>query len=270
VKERSALPFLDMNRRTFLATSASLTAAACWTPTEPRTAGVDELLARPGSPSQTLGAGQHNLGIGTSLFPGILPVRDGILYLPSSHASSSAMPLLVLLHGSGGEAANWFGSYLQRAERHQFAMLAVDSRDYTWDLLADGSFGPDVRFIDEALTWTFDRVRVDAARIALVGFSDGASYALSLGLSNGNLFSRIVAYSGCSVLVDTLRGKPKIFAAHGVNDDVLPIAPCARAYVSALLAKGYAVEYHEFDGGHELPDAISTAAMDWLDSSWRA
>jgi predicted esterase len=147
-------------------------------------------------------------------------------------------------------------------------MLAVDSRGYTWDLLADGSFGPDVRFIDDALAWTFDRRRIDASRIALVGFSDGASYALSLGLSNGGLFSRVVAFSGCTVVSNDLRGKPQVFAAHGIEDNILPIAPCGRAYVSALLAKGYSVTYQEFEGGHEVPDAISTAAMDWLDASW--
>jgi phospholipase/carboxylesterase len=260
-----------MNRRTFLTASASaLAVSSCWTPAEPRTPAVDELLARPVAPRQVLGPGQHDLGIGVSRFPGILPARDGILYLPLSHTTSSTMPLLVLLHGAGGAASSWFGSYVQRAELHQFAMLAIDSRDYTWDLLADGNYGPDVRFIDEALSWTFDRVRVDARRVALVGFSDGASYALSLGLSNGNLFSRIIAFSGCAVEVDTLRGKPRIFAAHGVEDDVLPIAPCARAYVAVLLQKGYSVEYHEFEGGHELPDAISTTAMDWLESSWRS
>jgi phospholipase/carboxylesterase len=260
-----------MNRRTFLAAGASALAVSwsCSESTAPRTPAVDELLARPGNPRQQLTAGRHDLGIGVSPFPGVLPARDGILYLPLSHTTSSAIPLLVLLHGAGGEASNWFGSYLQRAELHQFAMLAIDSRDYTWDLLSDGHFGPDVRFIDAALAWTFDRVRVDAQRVALVGFSDGASYALSLGLSNGGLFSRVVAYSGCTVISDSLRGKPKIFAAHGINDDVLPIAPCGRAYVSALLEKGYSVDYQEFVGGHEVPDAISTAAMNWLDATWK-
>ncbi|HEY4303192.1 MAG TPA: alpha/beta fold hydrolase [Gemmatimonadaceae bacterium] len=260
-----------INRRGFVAASVStlLASWSCTTTTQPRTPDADELVARPGTPSQSLAAGQHALGIGVSRFPGILPARDGILYLPSAHTSANAIPLLILLHGSGGEASDWFGSYLQRAELHQFAMLAIDSRDDTWDLLTDGHFGADVRFIDQALGWTFNRVRVDAQRVALVGFSDGASYALSLGISNGGLFSRIVACSGCAVLADNLRGKPAIFASHGVEDDVLPIAQCARTYVPALRAKGYSVEYQEFEGGHELPDAVSTSAMSWLDTSWK-
>ncbi len=258
-----------MSRRAFLAASGSVLAAwSCSNVAAPRIAATDELIARPGPPIRHLGAGRYALGLGVSELPGIVPPRDGILYLPSSHTTTEPIPLLVLLHGAGGSASNWFGSYLQRAELHQFAMLAVDSRDYTWDLFSRGDFGEDVRFMDRALTWTFDRVRVDSQRVALVGFSDGASYALSLGLSNGELFSRLVAYSGCIVESKHLRGKPRIFAAHGVEDDVLPIVPCSRTYVSTLLQKGYSVEYQEFEGGREVPDAVSTAALSWLDSSW--
>lgn len=266
ISNRSAL-----SRRSFLAVGASAFAAwSCGSTTEPRVLAVDELGSRPKASRTTLAPGRYDLGIGVSRFPGILPARDGILYLPASHPTSAPIPLLVLLHGAGGEAASWFGSYLQRAEAHQFAMLAIDSREDTWDLLDGGVYGPDVRFIDQALAWTFDRVRVDANRCALVGFSDGASYALSLGLSNGTLFSRIVAFSGCTVAVDNVRGKPEIFAAHGIDDDVLPIASCARVYVPLLRENGYAVEYQEFAGYHELPDAVSTAGMNWLDTSWSA
>lgn len=263
---------MPIDRRRFLVAGAATLAASwsCSNVTAPRVAAADELISRPRVPTQPLGAGKYDLGIGVSRFPGVLPVRDGILYLPSSHTTTTPIPLLVLLHGAGGSASSWFGSYIQRAELHQFAMLALDSRDYTWDLLAGGEFGPDVRFIDDALAWTFDRVRVHPQRVALVGFSDGASYALSLGISNGDLFSRLVAYSGCGVVADTLRGKPKVFVAHGVEDDVLPITPCGRAIVSTLLGQGYSVQYQEFEGGHEVPDAISTAAMTWLDTSWNA
>jgi predicted esterase len=34
-------------------------------------------------------------------------------------------------------------------------------------------------------------VAIDPARVAIGGFSDGATYALSLGLINGDLFKRV-------------------------------------------------------------------------------
>jgi predicted esterase len=73
-------------------------------------------------------------------------------------------------------------------------MLFVDSRGQTWDGIR-GGFGPDVDFLDGALEKVFGMVAVDPNRLALGGFSDGATYALSLGLVNGDLFPRIVAFS---------------------------------------------------------------------------
>jgi predicted esterase len=58
-----------------------------------------------------------------------------------------------------------------------------------------GSYGPDVDFINRSLQYVFDRYTVDPARLGIAGFSDGASYALSLGLPNGDLFSHIIAFS---------------------------------------------------------------------------
>lgn len=57
------------------------------------------------------------------------------------------------------------------------------------------TFGPDVDYINKSLEYVFSRYLIDPRRLGLAGFSDGASYALSLGLPNGDLFSHIVAFS---------------------------------------------------------------------------
>jgi phospholipase/carboxylesterase len=260
-----------IGRRSFVSigTSALVALWSCRSSTDPSAAAADHLVSRPGSPSLNIGSGMHSLGLGESPLPGF-PVRDGLLYIPQSHDASTPIPLLVLLHGAGASGSDWFGSYKDRAELHQFAMLAPDSRDPTWDVIETGAFGPDVRFIDRALGWTFARLLVDQERLAIVGFSDGASYALSLGLSNGDLFSRVVAYSGCILSPGQLRGKPKVYMTHGTADPVLPIDGCSRVIAPELRASGYLVDYVEFDGGHEVPSDVSTAAMTWLAQSWGA
>ena len=48
---------------------------------------------------------------------------------------------------------------------------------------------------DEALVRVFATYPVDPTHLAISGFSDGASYALSLGLANADLFTHIVAFS---------------------------------------------------------------------------
>ena len=60
-------------------------------------------------------------------------------------------------------------------------LVAPESRGATWDWFATSSFGPDVAFIAAALAQARALYAVDAARLGMQGFSDGATYALSLG-----------------------------------------------------------------------------------------
>jgi phospholipase/carboxylesterase len=199
------------------------------------------------------------LGLGS----GLAGSRDGLLYVPASYSPDTAAPLFIGLHGAGGDADNW-ESYPGRAEDRGMVFLAPDSRFGTWDVI-QSSFGVDVEFIDRALQYTFERCRIDPERIALGGFSDGASYALSLGIRNGDLFSHLVAYSpGFYVAADSPVGTPPVFVSHGTLDNVLPVTISQNAIVPTLQEDGYDVTYEEFDGGHEVPAAISEMALDWF------
>ena len=143
-------------------------------------------------------------------------------------------------------------------------VLIPESREYTWDLIL-GRYGPDVEFIDRALAYTFERYSVDPSKILLGGFSDGASYALSLGVSNGDLFTHLIAFSpGRLDYGDPIVGRPEVFVSHGLIDAVLPVQASRETIVPDLRDKGYSVEYREFIGGHSVPGDIADAAMDWF------
>ncbi|MEW5915329.1 MAG: phospholipase, partial [Gemmatimonadota bacterium] len=195
--------------------------------------------------------------------PPIAAMRNGLLYVPRSYDRSKPAPLIVLLHGAGGRARNWFGSYGARSETLGAIMLAPESRGSTWDAI-HGDFGPDIPFVNSALRYTFEHCAIDPRRIALAGFSDGATYAISLGMANGDLFTHIVAFSPGFVREHTPVGKPPIFISHGTRDQILPIEVTSRAIVPALKRRGYSVEYVEFDGRHEVPPAISTQGWEWF------
>jgi len=189
------------------------------------------------------------------------------MYVPQDYSHDSSYPLFIGLHGAGGDADNWNGSYPDRAEDRGMIFLAPDARDSSWDIMTfpERTFGPDVEFIDEMLQFAFERCRIDPNRIALGGFSDGASYALSLGVGNGDLFTHLVAYSpGFYAIPDPVVGRPAVFVSHGPHDTVLPFHNTATSIVPTLENDGYDVTFHEFDGGHEVPAEVSTLALDWF------
>jgi len=170
---------------------------------------------------------------------------------------------VLMLHGAGGHAHHGLGVLGPLAEAHGVILLAPASRDRTWDVIVDG-YGADVELIDRALAWVFSRYAVDAGRLAVGGFSDGASYALSLGIGNGELFTHVLAFSPGFVAPVEQQGAPDIFISHGTDDRVLPIGRCSRRIVPMLQRAGYAVEYREFTGGHTIPPAIGQEAVEWF------
>jgi phospholipase/carboxylesterase len=197
--------------------------------------------------------------------PGIhaLQVGGGVLYVPPGYRPEQAAPLIVMLHGAGGQAKPSLDVLRPAADRDGLLLLAPQSRGSTWDAIR-GDFGPDAKQIDRDLAEVFSRYSVDPARVAIAGFSDGASYALSLGLSNGELFKAIVAFSPGFIPPNDFRGKPRVYVSHGTRDDVLPIDLCSRALVPRLRSRGYAVAYREFDGPHAVPQEIVGEAVRWL------
>jgi phospholipase/carboxylesterase len=200
--------------------------------------------------------------------PGLHPLaldhdRDGLLYLPVAHEARSPAPLILMLHGAGADAHDVLPTLQSLADALDIVLLLPESRSHTWDLLGPG-YGPDVQFIDRALDALFSRVRIDPARVAIAGFSDGGSYALSLGLANGDLFTHVLAFSPGFAVVDEQVGRPHIFISHGRDDRVLPVDACSRTLVPRLEKAGYDVRYHEFEGGHAVPEYIAGEAADWF------
>jgi predicted esterase len=100
--------------------------------------------------------------------------------------------------------------------------------------------------------------------VAVAGFSDGASYALSIGLASGDLFAHVLAWSPGFLAPSDAVGRPRVFVSHGIHDRVLPIDRCSRRLVPVLRADGYDVHYQEFDGGHSVPPDVLAGSLDRL------
>lgn len=250
---------MTVPRRDFMraASGALLALAGCGSLTGPGS-GSPRLSARPRTPNTQVTPGQ--------LIPLNLPDPYGSgLYVPTSYQSTVPIPFLLALHGAGGSATGQLALMRPLAEQYGFALLAVSSRNSTWDAI-NGSFGPDIDYLDQALAFAFQRCNVDPTRLGVEGFSDGASYTLALAVVNGDLFRRAIAFSPGFIpsFDDAPNGDPEFFFSHGRQDTVLPIDCGTRRLASLLQADDYRVSVNEFDGVHEVPAEIADRAAQWL------
>jgi len=147
-----------VTRRTFLAASGAAAALG---------------FSVPAAAADAVRIGQQPLKLGSD--------RDGVLFVPKGYKPEVAAPLVLMFHGAGGTGLGVSYTF-DVADDLGIIVLAPDSRDEaTWDFLVHG-YGEDVEFIGVALRDTYARCNVDRKRMAIAGHSDGASYALSLGL----------------------------------------------------------------------------------------
>jgi phospholipase/carboxylesterase len=245
-----------VSRRRFLAQGIAAAATVACGGTSPNTPSQDgRFVVNPVAPTGSVQPGDSLLGLS--------PTRDARLYVPPSYDPARPTPLLLGFHGAGGSGTGWLNSTRGMADAHGFVILAPDSRDVSWDAIR-GAFGPDIDFISSALAATFERVNVDSTRMAIGGFSDGATYALSVGLANGDAFPKVIAFSPGFVIDAPPHGQPRFFIAHGTSDQILPINNCSRRIVPILRNGGYDVTYHEFAGGHRIDEVERENAFTWM------
>ena len=212
------------------------------------------LSARPRAEVKTSRTGQLTLGLES--------YRDAILQIPKN-PGDTPLPLFVMLHGATQSAEDMFWYLGSAHEEAGIAVLAPNSRDTTWDAIGGGPFAEDVNHLNRALERVFETTAIDPARVSVGGFSDGASYALSLGLINGDFFNSIIAFSPGFVIHGDLHGQPHIFISHGTHDHILPIDRCGRRLATGLKDNGYDVTFREFDGDHEIPADVAREGLSW-------
>jgi phospholipase/carboxylesterase len=212
------------------------------------------ITARPAAPSGSCVPGLYPLGLASG--------RDGHLFIPTAAKTAKRLHLLVFLHGATFDSQEGLDALRDDAEREGFVLLAPDTRGRTWDAIRD-NFGPDVEFLNRALGQVYLRCAVDAAHITIAGFSDGASYALSLGIANGDVFSKVIAFSPGFIIPAGANGKPLIFITHGTRDQILPIEQTSRRIVEGLQGSGYNVVYREWDGPHAMSRKLIEEALKW-------
>ncbi|MBZ0272552.1 alpha/beta fold hydrolase [bacterium] len=145
------------------------------------------------------------IALSAFLVLGVAPVQpewqatDGGKYLlfPSRAANTGAKPLVVVLHGYGGDARSMGMLWSLQPGLAGATVVAPQAPEKkrggravsTWDRVDENYV---LAVIDEVVS----RHAIDASRIAVVGYSAGASMAIRLGLAHGDRFAAVVSIGG--------------------------------------------------------------------------
>ena len=205
-------------------------------------------------------------GVGGGCAPGEHPLRLGngrvarLRVTPGP--SKKPRGLIVAFHGAGGSPREGLFAFREAWDEPGLVLLAPASLGSTWSAIHDRQ-DRDLKTVNRALAETWKRCQIDRRRVAVGGFSDGATHALSIGLQNGGVFRSVMALSPGGLLEVEHRGKPRVFIAHGTSDNVLPYSRTSNRIVRGLRGSGYRVTFQGFAGGHEVPTSISRAAVRW-------
>ena len=203
---------------------------------------------------------------------GVLTLAGGAFaYLPKGLTGAPA-PLLIAFYGAGGQASDVLTSFRADADRDGFVLLIPTSKAGTWDMIEDlksrlgiemkvtPRYGKDLKALDVALADLFAKVAIDPKRIGMMGFSDGATYALSVGTANPQLFSTVIAFSPGPVFLGKSGPAQRIFISHGEQDEVLPYS-YTRGIVARIRVRKIPLVFESFKGGHTVPKDIHAKAI---------
>ena len=182
-------------------------------------------------------------------------------YVPATITGSA--PLIVVLHGAGGDARYFLDQFKHDADQRGAILLSVQSSGRTWAQRKPTDDEADVANIRTAIAELTEKAPIDKGRTTVMGFSDGASYALSIGMAYPGLFRTIVAFSpGYAFAPSNIDTEQRIFIAHSRRDPILPAAN-VRDMIKGLEGAGYSPEVHWFNGGHEIDPQLKNAALDF-------
>jgi dienelactone hydrolase len=167
------------------------------------------------------------------------------------------------------------------ADKRGIVLLAPTSKGITWDAVSIAMAPPtgdsplemkmgrhfsssrDSKRVEAAIASLARIVPIDRARTVLAGFSDGATFALAMGMARSEQFSAVIAWSP-GIAIETsqpARGR-KVYVSHGRRDTVLSFDTDCGEIVPLLQSEGAAVSFLPFDGVHEVPEAAKTAFLD--------
>lgn len=151
-------------------------------------------------------------------------VHDGIertynVYVPSTYSSDNATPLVLNLHGGGGNADQQMASSAMNAvaEENGFLVAYPNAIDGSWDR------GSDLSFIDSLLHTIESEYAVDSARVYSTGWSQGGIMSYDLAATRPEVFAAIAPVAGYSQTRNVPNRPFPVMHIHGTDDVVVTV-----------------------------------------------
>ncbi|MEO5583670.1 MAG: esterase [Saprospiraceae bacterium] len=192
-------------------------------------------------------------------------------------------PLLVLVHGVGSNEQDLFsfadrlpGKYLIVSVRGPYILGANRFAWYEVDLSKGAPIinTEQVEQSRKTILHFLDKLKTnhpyDESSVYFCGFSQGAIMSYTVGLTRPDLIHGIAIMSGriLSEIRPLIKKQDQlkdlnVFISHGTKDQVLnhQYALDAKEYLTSL---GIAPNYHEYDAGHTINDAMLNDLIHWL------
>lgn len=192
------------------------------------------------------------------------------LYVPSGVSAERPAPLLVVLHGAGGEGKVMVEQWKDLAEREGIVLAGPDSLEAPrWASPQDGPL-----FLHDVVEKIRAEHPIDPRRVYLFGHSAGAVFGLQMAALESEYFAAAAFHAGFISasyysIFDFASRKIPIALYIGTKDPLFPLAG-ARAMADALKAKGFPFTLTEIAGHkHDYPsrsEEINAQAWEFLAS----
>lgn len=206
------------------------------------------------------------------------PVDDTVqpyrLFVPSKYDAAKKWPLVVALHGMGGDENSFFAGYkdgeIKRiAETRGYLVVTPKGRQP-----ASMYFGAAEQDVIDVIKEMKREFAIDEDRVYVLGHSMGGYGSWSIAVNYPDLFAAIapIAGGGNPFVTAKLRGIAHLpwIVIHGDKDPTVPVAE-SRKMVKAGEALGIKIKYIEVPGGDHSNIVVPNFnnIFDWFDAHKR-
>lgn len=150
--------------------------------------------------------------------------RSYRLFVPAAVAGRAQLPLVLDLHGSGGNAAGQAKTSGMEAlaAREGFAVASLQAEDARWNVPVTNGRADDVQYVSDVIGHVAARTCIDPARVHATGFSGGGRMLSLLGCRLNHRIASIAPVGGLRWTGPCPGRAVPVLTVHGLADTTNP------------------------------------------------